>query len=72
MYDKEKLGLEFSAAEKVEYAKYILQLLLPYLKQLNEEQMMEKEIEAKLKCTLMYSHFVCRSSEILLSMCFSS
>ncbi|XP_071912794.1 lysine-specific demethylase JMJ27-like isoform X1 [Coffea arabica] len=47
--DKEKLELEFSAAEKVEYSKYILQLLLPYLKQLNEEQMMEKEIEAKLK-----------------------
>ncbi|XP_027180153.1 lysine-specific demethylase JMJ25-like isoform X1 [Coffea eugenioides] len=46
---KEKLELEFSAEEKMEYSKYILQLLLPFLKQFNEEQMMEKRIEAKLK-----------------------
>ncbi|XP_071912894.1 lysine-specific demethylase JMJ27 isoform X6 [Coffea arabica] len=49
---KEKLELEFSAVEKMEYSKYILQLLLPFLKQVNEEQMMEKRIEAKLKGVL--------------------
>ncbi|KAF7808295.1 lysine-specific demethylase JMJ25-like isoform X1 [Senna tora] len=33
--------------EEVEHRKYLLQALLPYLKQLYEEQMAEKEIEAK-------------------------
>ncbi|KAL3534429.1 hypothetical protein ACH5RR_002890 [Cinchona calisaya] len=46
--DKDELKLKFSNKEKVEYSKYILQVLLPFLKQFNEEQMMEKETEAKL------------------------
>lgn len=34
--------------EKVQYAKYIIQALLSYLKQINNEQMREKELEAKI------------------------
>ncbi|VFQ66086.1 unnamed protein product [Cuscuta campestris] len=34
--------------EKVQYSKYIMQALLSYLKQINDEQMREKEVEAKI------------------------
>ncbi|KAK3016022.1 hypothetical protein RJ639_007341, partial [Escallonia herrerae] len=46
---KKMLKLEFSNEEKVSYSKYILQELLPLLKRLNEEQTMEREIEAKIQ-----------------------
>jgi len=35
--------------EKVEHSLYLLQVLLPFLRQLDEEQMIEKEIEAKIQ-----------------------
>ncbi|KAK4261918.1 hypothetical protein QN277_004853 [Acacia crassicarpa] len=44
---KEKNKEKHVTTEEVEYYKYLLSVLLPYLRQLNEEQMMEKEIEAK-------------------------
>ncbi|CAH9109937.1 unnamed protein product [Cuscuta europaea] len=40
---------EVSKDKKVEYSKYILLLLLPFLRQYNSEQIMEKEIEAKIQ-----------------------
>ncbi|XP_058004565.1 lysine-specific demethylase JMJ25 isoform X2 [Hevea brasiliensis] len=40
-------SLVVSDDRKVLYSKYLLQALLPYLKQLNEEQMMERKIEAR-------------------------
>ncbi|CAI9108893.1 OLC1v1008595C1 [Oldenlandia corymbosa var. corymbosa] len=45
----DELKFESTEPEKVEYAKYLLGTLLPFLKQFNAEQMMEKEVEAKLK-----------------------
>lgn len=36
-----------SEDEKFEHYKYSLQILVPILKRLNEEQMIEKEMEAK-------------------------
>lgn len=33
----------------VEHSKYLLKGLLPYLRQLDEEQMIEREIEAKIQ-----------------------
>lgn len=39
----------FEEAEKLQHAYYILHLLLPWLKELREEQMKEKEIEAQIQ-----------------------
>ncbi|KAI3846576.1 hypothetical protein MKX03_008258 [Papaver bracteatum] len=39
---EKKLGLE----EKVEYSKYLLKYLLPVVKQIHQEQILEKELEA--------------------------
>nr|XP_017246916.1 PREDICTED: lysine-specific demethylase JMJ25-like [Daucus carota subsp. sativus]XP_017246917.1 PREDICTED: lysine-specific demethylase JMJ25-like [Daucus carota subsp. sativus]XP_017246918.1 PREDICTED: lysine-specific demethylase JMJ25-like [Daucus carota subsp. sativus]XP_017246919.1 PREDICTED: lysine-specific demethylase JMJ25-like [Daucus carota subsp. sativus]XP_017246920.1 PREDICTED: lysine-specific demethylase JMJ25-like [Daucus carota subsp. sativus] len=47
--DKEKFNLKFTEEEKIEYSKYIIPMLLPFLKQFNEEQMKEKAIEAKIQ-----------------------
>lgn len=49
MQDKEKFDLKFTEEEKIEYSKYIIPMLLPFLKQFNEEQMKEKAIEAKIQ-----------------------
>jgi len=35
--------------EKVELSTYLMQVLLPYLRLLDEEQMVEKETEAKIQ-----------------------
>ncbi|XP_073155083.1 lysine-specific demethylase JMJ27-like [Henckelia pumila] len=43
------MELEFSGAEKMQYSKYILRMLLPFLKQLHAEQECEKEMEAKIQ-----------------------
>ncbi|VFQ77491.1 unnamed protein product [Cuscuta campestris] len=39
---------DVSDDERVQYAKFMLQTLLPYLKQINSEQIREKEVEAKI------------------------
>ncbi|KAM7518023.1 hypothetical protein LguiB_016985 [Lonicera macranthoides] len=47
--DTNRLKLEFSDSEKFQYSKHILQALLPFLRQFNEEQTREMEIEAKIQ-----------------------
>ncbi|KAK1403173.1 hypothetical protein POM88_002778 [Heracleum sosnowskyi] len=47
--DRERFKLEFSPEEKKRHSEYILPMLLPFLKQFNEEQLMEKRIEAEIK-----------------------
>ncbi|KAK8476825.1 hypothetical protein V6N11_024172 [Hibiscus sabdariffa] len=42
------INLEFSDDEKVKHSRYLLQTLLPYMKQFSEEQIKEKAIEAKI------------------------
>lgn len=42
------LTLKFNDEEKIQYSKYIVQMLLPYLKQFHAEQLVEKEMEAKI------------------------
>nr|XP_009767873.1 PREDICTED: lysine-specific demethylase JMJ25-like isoform X2 [Nicotiana sylvestris] len=51
------LQFEISNEEKVQYSKFILQKLLPFLRRFNSEQVMEMEIEAKIQgeCTNTYS-----------------
>ncbi|XP_019171758.1 PREDICTED: lysine-specific demethylase JMJ25-like isoform X2 [Ipomoea nil] len=44
-----KLIFDASNEEKIQYSKYILQVLLPLLRRFSAEQMMEKEIEAKIQ-----------------------
>nr|GMC87923.1 lysine-specific demethylase JMJ25-like isoform X1 [Ipomoea batatas] len=44
-----KIKFEVSNEEKIQYSKYILQVLLPLLRRFSAEQMMEKEIEAKIQ-----------------------
>ncbi|OIT03102.1 PREDICTED: lysine-specific demethylase JMJ25-like isoform X2 [Nicotiana attenuata] len=43
------LGFEISEEEKVQYSKFILQKLLPLLRRINTEQVMEMEVEAKIQ-----------------------
>ncbi|EYU23669.1 hypothetical protein MIMGU_mgv1a026774mg [Erythranthe guttata] len=47
--DLKLLTLKYGHEEKMEYSRYMLQRLLPFLKQFHEEQMVEKEMEAKIK-----------------------
>ncbi|KAL2521146.1 Transcription factor jumonji (jmjC) domain-containing protein [Forsythia ovata] len=47
--DLKNLELKFSEEEKGRYSKFILQLLLPFLKQFNAEQSAEKEVEAEIQ-----------------------
>ncbi|XP_061337465.1 lysine-specific demethylase JMJ26-like [Gastrolobium bilobum] len=47
LIEEMKKETETKTDEKVELLKYLLKGLLPYLRQLDEEQMIEKEIEAK-------------------------
>ncbi|XP_015886698.1 lysine-specific demethylase JMJ25 isoform X1 [Ziziphus jujuba] len=41
------LKLNIENDDEIEYSKYLLQVLLPFLKRLNEEQAFEREIEAR-------------------------
>ncbi|GFY91364.1 transcription factor jumonji (jmjC) domain-containing protein [Actinidia rufa] len=47
--DLKNLKLEVSEEEKLQHSKYILKALLPFLKNLNQEQMIEKKVEATIK-----------------------
>lgn len=42
-----KFDVEFSDDEKLQYSAYLLQLLLPVVQKVNQEQVLEKELEAK-------------------------
>jgi len=55
LQELKNLNLEVSKEEVVRYSKFFLRALLPFLKQLDEEQMMEREIEARRKG----KHFFC-------------
>lgn len=44
--------LKVSKDEKIQCSKYIVQRLLPHLKEINDEQIAEKEVEAKISGTL--------------------
>ncbi|KAK4765260.1 hypothetical protein SAY86_026350 [Trapa natans] len=46
--EKLDLKLEYSVDEKLQHSLHILQLLLPFLRQLNHDQVTEKKMEAKL------------------------
>ncbi|PWA93581.1 JmjC domain-containing protein [Artemisia annua] len=48
---KEKIKFEPSADQKVQYSVYILHVLLPFLKRLNDEHIKEKMVEAKIQGT---------------------
>ncbi|GJS57061.1 JmjC domain-containing protein [Tanacetum coccineum] len=48
---KEKIQFEPSADQKVQYSVYILHVLLPFLKRLNDEYIKEKKMEAKIQGT---------------------
>ncbi|KAK4490610.1 hypothetical protein RD792_001298 [Penstemon davidsonii] len=43
------LTVEFSNEEKMQYSRYTLQMLLPFLKRFHAEQMVEKEMEATIQ-----------------------
>ncbi|KAL1817409.1 hypothetical protein ACET3Z_019983 [Daucus carota] len=45
----EKNETRMSEGDKKNYAKYLLRRLLPYVKQINEEQSLEKEMEAQIR-----------------------
>ncbi|TYI94679.1 hypothetical protein E1A91_D02G222000v1 [Gossypium mustelinum] len=45
---EETLNPKFSGGEEVQHTRYVLQTLLPYIKQFSEEQIKEKVIEAKI------------------------
>ncbi|CAK7338015.1 unnamed protein product [Dovyalis caffra] len=47
--DLKNLNLEVSKEEEVQCSKFLLRTLLPFLKQLDEEQMMERKIESRIK-----------------------
>ncbi|KAL4590422.1 hypothetical protein LXL04_003351 [Taraxacum kok-saghyz] len=50
---KQKINFEPDDDQKVRYSVYILHVLLPFLKRLNQEQMKEKTIEAEIQgCSL--------------------
>ncbi|KAK1369172.1 hypothetical protein POM88_035264 [Heracleum sosnowskyi] len=44
--DKKMFDLKFTDEEKIQYSKYTIPMLLPFLKQFNKEQMAEKQVEA--------------------------
>nr|GEY03213.1 JmjC domain-containing protein [Tanacetum cinerariifolium] len=46
---KEKVNFEPSADQKIQYSIYIMHVVFPFLKRLNEEHIKEKEIEAKIQ-----------------------
>ncbi|URE04994.1 JmjC domain containing protein [Musa troglodytarum] len=45
--DLMKFDVEFSDDEKLQYSAYLLQMLLPVIQKINQEQLLEKELEAK-------------------------
>ncbi|XP_073125655.1 lysine-specific demethylase JMJ27-like isoform X2 [Henckelia pumila] len=47
--ESNKLMLTISSEEKMQYSKYILRILLPFLKKFHDEQLAEKEMEAKIQ-----------------------
>ncbi|KAK6157984.1 hypothetical protein DH2020_005298 [Rehmannia glutinosa] len=46
---QEKADVKLSEDEKIQYSKYIIKVLLPFLENINTEQVMERELEAKIQ-----------------------
>ncbi|KAL6550160.1 hypothetical protein OROMI_020648 [Orobanche minor] len=46
---QEKANANIRDDERVQYSKYIIKVLLPFLEKINAEQMMEREVEAKIQ-----------------------
>ena len=59
------LHLEFSDDEKVQHSRYLLETLLPYIKQFSQEQMKEVVIEAKIQGMYISAEFVLKMSNFL-------
>ena len=51
MAELDYLKMKLSDEEKFKHSRYLLQAVVPFLKQFNQEQMLEKEIEAKIQGT---------------------
>ncbi|CAL5332968.1 unnamed protein product [Camellia sinensis] len=49
IYELNNLKLKINEDEKVHHSMYLLHALIPFLKHFNQEQLMEKEIEAKIQ-----------------------
>ncbi|KAK6137718.1 hypothetical protein DH2020_028553 [Rehmannia glutinosa] len=45
----EKANVKLSEDEEIQYSKYIIKVLLPFLEKINTEQVMERELEAKIQ-----------------------
>lgn len=50
-------------ADKIKFQFYTLNLLLPWLKEMLQEQNVEKEIEAKIQGSTVLSYFSCFSNK---------
>ncbi|KAL6556273.1 hypothetical protein OROGR_005561 [Orobanche gracilis] len=46
---QDKANAKITDDERVQYSKYIIKMLLPFLEKINTEQMMEREVEAKIQ-----------------------
>ncbi|KAL1548999.1 lysine-specific demethylase JMJ25-like [Salvia divinorum] len=46
---KEKSNFSVGNEQKVQYSKYMIKVLLPFIEQINKEQMIERELEAKIQ-----------------------
>ncbi|KAL6550254.1 hypothetical protein OROMI_020742 [Orobanche minor] len=46
---QEKADANITDDERVQYSKYIIKVLLPFIEKINTEQMMEREVEAKIQ-----------------------
>lgn len=45
----EKSNVKNSENQKIQYSRYIIKVLLPFLEHINTEQVMERELEAKIQ-----------------------
>ncbi|KAH6822285.1 hypothetical protein C2S53_010683 [Perilla frutescens var. hirtella] len=46
---KKKSNFTVSDEQKIQYSEYVIKVLLPFLEQINKEQVIERELEAKIK-----------------------
>ncbi|XP_057787068.1 lysine-specific demethylase JMJ25-like isoform X2 [Salvia miltiorrhiza] len=46
---KEKSNFKIGEDQKIQYSKYMIKVLLPFLEQINKEQVIERELEAKIQ-----------------------
>ncbi|CBI29042.3 unnamed protein product, partial [Vitis vinifera] len=67
MAELDYLKMKLSDEEKFKHSRYLLQAVVPFLKQFNQEQMLEKEIEAKIQglspSELKIQRVVCNKNE---------